>query len=55
MVKKIYANHAHVISPDKLLDTLNEQGAIGYRTVSIQLDRPGGNVLVIFEHETDLG
>ena len=54
MVIKLFSYHALTTTPEKLLELLNEQGALGFRTVTVQLDRPGSGALVIFEQVTDL-
>jgi hypothetical protein len=52
-MKKHYAYHIVPTEPEKLLEVLNEKGQAGFRAVSIQLDRPRGGVLIIFESEEE--
>jgi hypothetical protein len=50
-MKRTYEYHALVVQREMLLNTLNEKGKAGFRSVSIQPTQSGGSLLIVFEEE----
>ena len=54
MAKKMYAHHIETVRPEDLPLALAKHGNLGNRLAGV-LEKQDGTILLIFEHEIELG